>query len=414
MLTKTINGIKYWGQLFLLPIYWLSFLFPRKKNIWLFGSTFGKRFADNPRYFFLYCNQHKDDICIGKRHKQVRPIWISHNKDIVKFVKEKGYEAYYYHSFKGIWFCLIAGVYLFDNYSKDISFWLSGGAIKINMWHGVGNKCINYDNKHDKVRHPKNLWEKIKFFPRRLSDEKPDHYILTTSQTISKIFSKAFRIPMSHVIEAGYPRNDVLFEECCFSNIYTAEEEKLINKLSDEKEKGKTILGYVPTFRKSESKFKEVMNISEFNNFLAENNMILVCKLHPKSTCREEFYNMDYSNIYHVMADADVNSFLNKIDILIGDYSSVYSDYILLERPVVAFHYDFKEYMSDTREGYFDFKEYMPEVRAYNMDELKAAILDVMDREIPKERKDTLGNMFKYVDSEASNRLSKEVLRLLD
>jgi primosomal protein N' len=104
----------------------------------------------------------------------------------------------------------------------------------------------------------------------------------------------------------------------------------------------------------------------------------------------------------------------DKIDILIGDYSSVYSDYILLERPVVAFHYDFKEYMSDTREGYFDFKEYMPEVRAYNMDELKAAILDVMDREIPKERKDTLGNMFKYVDSEASNRLSKEVLRLLD
>lgn len=46
---KFLEGIKYWGQLLLLPIYWFSFLFPRNKNIWLFGSTFGRRFADNPR-----------------------------------------------------------------------------------------------------------------------------------------------------------------------------------------------------------------------------------------------------------------------------------------------------------------------------------------------------------------------------
>lgn len=46
---KFLEGIKYWGQLLLLPVYWFSFLFPRNKNIWLFGSTFGRRFADNPR-----------------------------------------------------------------------------------------------------------------------------------------------------------------------------------------------------------------------------------------------------------------------------------------------------------------------------------------------------------------------------
>ena len=70
-----------------------------------------------------------------------------------------GYESYYYHSVKGIWLALRAKVYFFDNYSKDINFWQSGGAVKINLWHGIGNKRINYDNKFDKVRHPKNLWE---------------------------------------------------------------------------------------------------------------------------------------------------------------------------------------------------------------------------------------------------------------
>ena len=57
---QIINGIKYWGQLLFLPIYWLSFLFPRDKRIWLFGSTFGRRFADNPRYLYLYVSQHSD------------------------------------------------------------------------------------------------------------------------------------------------------------------------------------------------------------------------------------------------------------------------------------------------------------------------------------------------------------------
>ena len=66
---------------------------------------------------------------------------------------------------------------IIDNYSKDINFWLSGGALKVNLWHGVGNKCINYDNLHDCVRHPKDTWERFKYFPRRLSDEKPSHYI---------------------------------------------------------------------------------------------------------------------------------------------------------------------------------------------------------------------------------------------
>lgn len=47
---KPTEFFKYWGQLLLLPVYWLSFLFPRNKRIWLFGSTFGKRFADNPKY----------------------------------------------------------------------------------------------------------------------------------------------------------------------------------------------------------------------------------------------------------------------------------------------------------------------------------------------------------------------------
>lgn len=147
MLKKFINSIKYWAQILLVPLYWVSFITPRSKKVWIFGSTFGKRFADNSRYFYLYINQFKKS--------EIRAIWISHDNKIVKFLKENGLEAYYYRSLKGIYYCLRGYVYIFDNYSKDISFWLSGGAVKVNLWHGSGNKKTNYDNKFDRVRHPK-------------------------------------------------------------------------------------------------------------------------------------------------------------------------------------------------------------------------------------------------------------------
>lgn len=398
---KITEGIKYWGQLLLLPIYWFSFLFPRDKHIWLFGSTFGRRFADNPRYFYLYCSQHKEKLGL-------RPIWISHNKEIVDFLNGNGYEAYYYHSLKGIWYALRGKVYLFDNYSKDINFWQSGGAVKINLWHGVGNKCINYDNRHDKVRHPENAWEKFKYFPRRLSDEKPSHYILTTSPMMSKIFARAFQVPESHVIEAGYPRNDILFEECDLQNLYQKEEQILVQHIEEWKAQGKNILGYLPTFRSSEKNFFEVCDLAEFNTYLKINNMVLVCKLHPKSACKEIFEKIEYSNIYNVPTKVDVNCFLGKLDLLIADYSSVYSDYMLLDRPVVAFHYDYEEYLRDTRDGYFDFEEYMPEVRAYNLAELEEGILKVLQRdEALEKRKEFRGKLYRDVDCGSAERLAR-------
>lgn len=414
---KIIDGLKYWGQLLLLPIYWLSFLVPRNKRIWLFGSTFGRRFADNPRYLYLYVNhmvkQEQNDICkIG--NKNIRPIWISHNKEIVAFLNENGYGAYTYHSLKGIWYALIGGVYFYDNYSKDINFWQSGGALKVNLWHGVGNKCINFDNIHDKVRHPKNAWERFKFFPRRLSDEKPTDYILTTSPMMSNIFSRAFQVPMEHIVETGYPRNDILFEDCAFSNLHNDQEKKVQEDIEQFKNAGCKLLTYVPTFRPSEKKFLDIMDLEKFNAFLKSHDMVLICKLHPKSKFASEFEVMNYSNIYVVPADVDINSFLGRIDLMIADYSSVYSDYKLLDRPVVAFHYDFAEYSSDTRDAYFDWDEYMPEVKATTMEELERAILKVLSwDEKRKERMDSRNKMYTYADCKSCERTARKVLELL-
>lgn len=391
---QIINRMKYWGQLLLLPIYWLSFLFPRDKHIWLFGSTFGRRFADNPRYFYLYVSQHSDrvskqvkaDIADWKKAghtviedkncKGIRPIWLSHDKGIVSFLNENGYEAYYHHSVKGIWYALRGKVYLFDNYSKDINFWLSAGAVKFNMWHGVPLKKIQADNVFDQVRHPKNGWEVFKAFPRRLSDEKPSHHVLATSEFMKPIFGSAFRT--KNVSTAGYPRIDSFAFEC-IENLYTEAEQCTLDRIQEllDKDTGNKMIYYMPTFRNSETEFFDKMDLESFNSFLQENHLIFCTKLHPKSKLKEQFLAIEKGNIVNIDADTDPYVFIPISDALVTDYSSIYFDYLFAEKPILFFDYDLESYLKDSREMYFDYEEYTPGIKAGNQVELEQALLDI-------------------------------------
>lgn len=401
-----IESIKYWGQLLLLPIYWFSFFVPRDKDIWVFGSTFGRRFADNPRYLYTY---------LAETQKVIRPIWISHNKHIVSVLQSKGFEAYYYLSMKGLLYCFCGKVYVFDNYSKDINFWTSGGAIKVNLWHGVGNKKINYDNEHDRIRHPQTVWEKFLYFPRRLSDEKPSHYILATSPIMKKIFARAFQVKEDHIILSGYPRNDILYDACIMNPIILEGERQLNEILSQWIKQGKKIVGYVPTFRISENKFNTVMNLNIFNKFLKQNNLMFLVKLHPKSQLKTEFQNYDYSNIYNMDSDIDINLFLKKLDVLVTDYSSVYSDFMILDKPVIAFQYDWEEYSKNTRGNYFKFEQYMPELRAKNMSELIDALQRVLNKDSYNEkRKLSRNKIFSFHKPDACQNITKRIIRIIN
>ena len=414
---KICEWLKYWGQLLLLPIYGISFLVPRDKNLWLFCSTFGRRFADNPRYMYMYVSKNKEKL-------NIRPVWISHDKGIAGFISRNGYEAYYYHSLKGIWLALRAKVYIFDNYSKDINFWQSGGAVKVNLWHGIPLKKIQADNIHDRFRHPKNLWEKWKNLPRNLSDEKPMDYVLAASENLRGIFSSAFRT--ENVIINGYPRTDYFFSDDKEFLLMPKEQEELDavkrflsrhgaesvddNGLQNDEKytAGDSIQGsidlyesckngskakivyYMPTFRDSEVKFFEVMDLEKFQQFLKKDNILFCVKLHPKSKLRKEFAHVigsGFENILLVDAVSDPYVILKMADVLVTDYSSVYFDFLLLDRPVIFFDYDMEEYITKSREMYFDYEEMTPGEKTEMMEGLIGAIGNALRPTLEYEKK---------------------------
>lgn len=278
----------------------------------------------------------------------------------------------------------------------------------------MGNKKINYDNIHDKVRHPKNLWERFKYFPRRLSDEKPGHYVLATSETMKEIFATAFRVPQNHIILEGYPRNDILFSDADF-NIYTEEETKIIELMKVHKESGKTIYQYYPTFRRSENMWQEAVDTERLDRFLEANNAVLYIKPHPKSFIREQISKINYKNIISVKPNVDVYAILAMCDVMITDYSSVYSDFLLTKKPSVIFVYDEETYYKDTRECYFDKDEYMPEKKLHTQEELEThMITDCLCEELLSAKEKIKKKMFLYDDGNACRRLTgkiKEIVR---
>lgn len=380
----------------------------KKQKIWVFGSSFGKGFTGNPKYFYLYVNHKENDI---------RPIWISRKENIVLKLRMKGYEAYSIYSLKGLLYSLCAKVYIFDHYSKDISFWLSGGATKVNLWHGIPLKKGHRDNKFDKVRNPNNIYDIVRWSFRRIQNEKPSHYYSVTSQYIKNIHRPAFRAMDERIFICGYSRNDIFFNKEYLANkkdVITNSYEFYMD-INNLKQQGSSVIVYMPTFRQSEDKFFEVVDLQKLNKFLEEKNSILLVKAHHLSKITKKFEDISYSNIINIKSTDDPYPFLNISDILITDYSSVYFDFLLMNKPIIFFPYDLDIYMNESRELYYEYDSVTPGLRAENMEELMRSIRYYLSGrdEFEVERQRVLNMMFDYNDGNSSERLYEKIVDII-
>lgn len=86
-------------------------------------------------------------------------------------------------------------------------------------------------------------------------------------------------------------------------------------------------------------------DLNQFKVFLVENNIHIWLRVHPRFEQNID-ENLKCENI-HLFSGSiypDINSYLAYFDALITDYSSIFYDYLILERPVLFFDYDFDIY----------------------------------------------------------------------
>ena len=179
-------------------------------------------------------------------------------------------------------------------------------------------------------------------------------FTLCPSESLISSFCKELRLKEKHMFVCGYPRNDMLRKSSG----------KLAGLLDAKYDK---VIVWLPTFRQHSDKNRVdsefnfpigipiiygIKELEEINNFLKERNVLMMLKLHPaqdtsiiKAATLSNFILLSDkmisdagAQLYEVLADTDA---------LITDYSSVYCDYLLLNKPIAITLDDFKEYYVD-------------------------------------------------------------------
>lgn len=311
-------------------VYYFSGWVPRNNKIWAFGS-FGV-FNDNSKYLFLNC-QDRDEI---------KPVWISRNKKSVDLAREYGL-SYYYLSPMGIYYSLKSGVYIYSSYLSDINYYTSKGCCKVNLWHGIPLKKIEFDINSLPLVSTFKKAGRLKKFVYAAQHEKPD-LVLSPSEYVSDYsFVSAFRVNKKDIIHARYPRVTELIE--CPPMILDRGYQK--------------IFLYAPTWRDNGKDFinESGINFSTLDELLQSNNSLLLLKLHPSTKIK--FNSSVFGNIKIVDNQIDPITVMKTADCLITDYSSIYFDYLYLNRPIIFFCFDLAPYMNN-REMYFEYNEVTP------------------------------------------------------
>lgn len=391
--------MKFLAHLICYCIYPFSFLFPRSKRKWAFGSFRGA-FNDNAKYLFIHVSQQMPEI---------DAVWLSISKSTVKEIQEKGLKASFILSPKGIWHALTSKYWFFNAYSSDIMYCLSGGATLVNLWHGLPMKRIEFDitsgplaerfvrrSLKERFLHPENF-------------QRPD-YLLSASAFFSETFARSFRISIDRCLLMGYPRNAILTcpegERLGFVERFEPElTRKWIASLK--KRTYDKVLVYLPTWRDSQRDFfAHDFDLKAMDEVLHQGNALLLLKPHANVSVDAKTVE-GLSNVVLLPSTLDVYPILPYTDVLITDYSSVMYDYALMEnKGMILYLYDFQEYEKErnfTRpfeelvigKRVFDFELLLAIIREgdYMMDETerKAFVLKCWD--------DNIGNAIERIGS---------------
>lgn len=401
--------VKLIGSLILLPLYWFSYIVPRNPKLWVFGSWFGKRYSDSSRYVFEYVNKYEKDI---------RAIWLTRDPNITKHLRSQGYEVYPVRSLKGYWYTCRAGAALFTVNITDINTLGASKLLKFQLWHGIPLKKIVYD---DAYNHPKQyesfVWQKL-FKLKRLVLPFKDVYgkwdlVASTSPAVSTIFQSAFRLSKEHIPITGSPRADIILDD-------SPSKPAVIQDTHRDGDGGITKrIAYFPTHRihtHELSKFINSMETSGIPEFLEDQRAVLYIKLH--------YYNLEQHS--HAIRSKrvillqehqfpDINYLLPWIDILITDYSSVFYDYLLLERPIIFTPFDLSNYLTHDRELYGDYDQLTPGPKCSTWEEVLNELHQLISGQdnYQQMRKEMLEHYHTYSDTQNSKRVVQELRSLL-
>ncbi len=363
----------------------------------VFQSFNGKSYSDNPKYIYerMY-----------KTNPNLQYYWILDHPDEIevpgpaKKIKRLSLEY-------------------FKVYAKS-KVWVSNSRIPLNIkkrenqyylqtWHGTPLKKLGSDIDNVKMAGTNTYNYKKNF--KKESDRW--NHLISPNPYSSSIFESAFWIEKDRVLETGYPRNDILVS--CKDIDY--KEEFLRKKLNQNN--NKTIILYAPTWRDDEYidkgaySFKLNLDLDKLYKEFNETHIILL-RMHYliADNLNIEKYK-DF--IFDMSSYEDINHLYLASDILITDYSSVFFDYSLLDKPILFFGYDIDKYKDELRGFYLDYFNDLPGPIYRTNNQLINAIKKIskVDSNYKLKRKDFIEKYGIWEDGKASEYIANKILLIM-
>lgn len=243
------------------------------------------------------------------------------------------------------------------------------------------------------------------------------------SSHMSMFIQSAFSaIPEDKYEITGNPRTDTLMLSNGRVNL-----EKLLNKNLENKK----IIFNMPTFHIHENsgvvngeKFDDSIKINgfdyiKFNKFLKENNAICISKVHhaEERLITKSMKNLKLENLLFVSnkeldeKNLDLYEILNCADILITDYSSIYGDFVFMNKPCIFVNTDIDKYREErgiSLEPY-DFWTAGPKVQTQNKLELEIGKYLNENDDYKQKREELRDVFYKYKDDQSSLRVWEHI-----
>ena len=285
------------------------------------------------------------------------------------------------------------------------------GQRTIQLWHGLPGKKTGYE-------HPLGVKDLYLYMDRWTTD------FVTTSELVVGAFVRQFMINPRKFRILGQPRNDGMLK-----NIKNSRD-MLSEILKVDVEQYEHVILYAPTYRYTsylkdfDASVRVVKSLfkREFIDFLERNGILLVIKPHKlvAQTIAPEVRerpNLKLLTDSHLMKRLlTINDIMGAFDILITDYSSIFEDYILLNRPIVFYLPDRKEL--EQKSGFLlPYNFFAPGDKPKTVDELMASLRAYMeDPHKDKEWRETVKSLLYEVgdDSKSSERVYNALIKVED
>lgn len=326
-------------------------LIPKNRKLVICGAWFGKKYADNSMYVYEYLLKHSD----------YKVYWLTKDKKILTQLLSEGKPVLYWYSLNAKWKQMrAAALFSVVQYSDFNQFFVSN-TIQIDLGHGHPIKDPGEISSNPKIVKLNKLYLKHLHY-----------YAVVAGRMGKEDYHNVVPIPDNHIFMSDFARNDAFI----FPDLRAGK-----NIVVDKIKNGHKTIVYMPTHRSQGQiamNMHTLLPLDEIEEFCEKEGWEFIIKKHFYHIKEHEDFSQ-YSHIHDIseLNDIDPQTLLYQSDILISDYSACYIDYLLLNRPLMFYHYDIEEFEKKERHLYFDFKKLNICPIAYNRDEFIYYLKDI-------------------------------------